>query len=151
MAIAQNYQILLAGRVLTGTGAAMLSVVVPKIVFDQVPPESLASLMGGVLAGYPLGFALALLSLPLLGSWRLAMGLCALVCAVAFVATSAIITRSAASGATSASGFRLASRAAAPLLLCRAPIGQCPAPSPPRSPNQSGWSITAATSAAQFG
>ena len=117
MAIAQNYQILLAGRVLTGTGAAMLSVVVPKIVFDQVPPERLAGLMGGVLAGYPLGFALALLSLPLLGSWRLAMGLCALVCAVAFVAASAIITRSAVSGATSASGFRLAPGTAAPLLL----------------------------------
>jgi MFS family permease len=70
MAIAPNYQILLAGRVLSGTGAAMLSVVIPKIVFDQVPPERLAGLMGGVLAGYPLGFALALLFLPLLGSWR---------------------------------------------------------------------------------
>ena len=55
MAIGQNYQILLARRVLTGTGAAMLSVVVPKIVFDQVPPARLAALMGGVLAGYPLG------------------------------------------------------------------------------------------------
>jgi hypothetical protein len=44
---------------------------------------------------------LALLSLPLLGSWRLAMGLCALVRAVVFVAASAITTRSAESGATS--------------------------------------------------
>jgi predicted MFS family arabinose efflux permease len=117
MAIAQNYQILLAGRVLAGTGAAMLSVVIPKIVFDQVPPEKLTILMGGVLAGYPLGFALALLFLPLLDSWRLAMSLCALVCAVAFVAASAIITRSAVSGATSAGGFRLAPGTVAPLLL----------------------------------
>jgi predicted MFS family arabinose efflux permease len=117
MAIAQNYPILLAGRVLSGTGAPMLSVVVPKIVFDQVPPERLTSLMGGVLAGYPLGFAFALLFLPLLGSWRFAMGLCALICAVAFVAASATITRSAASGTTSASGFRLARGTAAPLLL----------------------------------
>ena len=58
LAIAQNYQVLLAGRVVSGTGAAMLSVVVPKIVFDQVPPDRLTGLMGGVLAGYPLGFAL---------------------------------------------------------------------------------------------
>lgn len=117
MAIAQNYPILLAGRVLSGTGAAMLSVVVPKIVFDQVPPERLTSLMGGVLAGYPLGFAFALLFLPLLVSWRLAMSLCALVCAVAFVAASAIVTHSAVSGATSAGGFRLAPGTAGPLLL----------------------------------
>jgi cyanate permease len=73
--------------------------------------------MGGVLAGYPLGFALALLFLPLLDSWRLAMGLCALVCSVAFVASSAIITRSAVSGATSAGGFRLAPGTSGPLLL----------------------------------
>src|SRR5262249_22310832 len=58
MAVAQNYQVLLVGRVLSGTGAALLSVVTPKIVFDQVPPERLTGLMGGVLAGYPLGFAL---------------------------------------------------------------------------------------------
>jgi predicted MFS family arabinose efflux permease len=116
-AFAQNYQVLLAGRVVAGSGAAMLSVVVPKIVFDQVPPERLTGLMGGVLAGYPLGFALALLFLPLFGSWRLAMGVCALVCAVACVAASAIITRSAVSGATSAGGFRLAPGTAGPLLL----------------------------------
>ncbi len=95
----------------------MLSVVVPKIVFDQVPPGRLTGLMGGVLAGYPLGFALALLFLPLLGAWRLAMGVCALLCAVAFVAASAIITRSAVSRTTSASGFRLAPGTVAPLLL----------------------------------
>ena len=117
MAIAQNYQVLLAARVVSGTGAAMLSVVVPKIVFDQVPPDRLTGLMGGVLAGYPLGFALALLFLPRLGSWRLAMGVCALVCAVAFVAASATIKHSAVVGATSARGFRLAPRTAAPLLL----------------------------------
>jgi predicted MFS family arabinose efflux permease len=117
MAIAQDYQLLLAGRVLSGTGAALLSVVTPKIVFDQVPPERLAGLMGGVLAGYPLGFALALLFLPLLDSWRLAMGLCVVVCAVAFVAAFAIITRSAVSGATAAGGFRLAPGTAGPLLL----------------------------------
>jgi predicted MFS family arabinose efflux permease len=76
MAMAQNYPILLAGRVLSGTGAAMLSVAGPKIVFDQVPPERLTSLLGGVLAGYPLGFAFSLSFLPLLNSWRLAMGLC---------------------------------------------------------------------------
>jgi cyanate permease len=73
--------------------------------------------MGGVLAGYPLGFAMALLFLPLLGSWRLAMGTCVLVCAVALVAASGSITRSAVLGTTSASGFRLAPGTAAPLLL----------------------------------
>jgi predicted MFS family arabinose efflux permease len=117
MAIAPNYPILLAGRTVAGTGAAMLSVVVPKIVFDQVPPERQTTLMGGVLAGYPLGFAFALLFLPLLGSWRLAMGLCALICALAFVAASATITRSAVSGAASAGSFRLAPGTAGPLLL----------------------------------
>ena len=45
------------------------------------------------------------------------MGVCALVCAVAFVAASATIKRSAVAGATFASGFRLAPGTAAPLLL----------------------------------
>ncbi len=117
MAIASDYQILLAGRVLSGAGGAMLTVALPKIVFDQVPPERLTSLMGGVLAGYPLGIASALLFLPLLGSWRWAMGVCALVCAAVFVAASATITRSAVAGATSAGGFRLARETVAPLLL----------------------------------
>jgi predicted MFS family arabinose efflux permease len=121
MAIAPSTPILLAGRVLSGTGAALLSVVTPKIVFDQVPPERLTIVMGGVIAGYPLGFAFALLFLPLLDSWRLAMGLCAVVCAVAFVAAFAVIKhsipRSAASGAGAGGGFRLAPGTAVPLVL----------------------------------
>jgi predicted MFS family arabinose efflux permease len=116
MAMAPNYSLLLAGRVASGTGAAMLSVVGPKLVFDQVPPDRLPGLMGGVLAGYPLGFALALLFLPLLDSWRRAMGVCALLCAVALAASFVTITPSL-SGATATRGFRLAPRTVTPLLL----------------------------------
>jgi predicted MFS family arabinose efflux permease len=117
MAIAPNYRVLLADRVLSGTGSALLSVVVPKIVFDQVPPERQTTLMGSVLAGYPLGFGFALLFLPLLDSWRLAMGLCGLICAMAFVAATGTLARPAKSGATSTAGFRLAPGTAGPLLL----------------------------------
>jgi hypothetical protein len=46
------------------------------------------------------------------------MGICALVCAVAFVVASAVITGSAVSGATSAGGFWLAP---GPLDRCRWP------------------------------
>jgi MFS family permease len=46
MAVSPSYDALLAGRLLSGTGGAMLPVALPKNMLNHVPPATLPSLMG---------------------------------------------------------------------------------------------------------
>lgn len=55
---------LFSGRLLSGAGAVVLNVVLARIVAERFPPEELVAVMGGFVASWPLGIALALLSLP---------------------------------------------------------------------------------------
>jgi predicted MFS family arabinose efflux permease len=51
MVIASGYPILLAGRILSGTGAALLSVELLKLMMDHISPERRTGLMGTFVAG----------------------------------------------------------------------------------------------------
>lgn len=55
--------LLFAGRILSGAGAVVLNVVLAKVVADHFA-DRLAAAMGGLVASWPLGIALALVSLP---------------------------------------------------------------------------------------
>jgi predicted MFS family arabinose efflux permease len=91
MAVAAGYPMLLAGRVVSGTGYCLLQVVQTKLVLDYVPRERLTNLMGTYIAGYALGCALGPSVLPLLGGWQMAMAASAGLAAVALIASAAMV------------------------------------------------------------
>ncbi|NRB00818.1 MAG: MFS transporter [Rhodobacteraceae bacterium] len=66
------------GRILAGSGAILLNVLVTKIVADLFPPERLPTAMGILISSWPIGLALALAVLPMLegaAGLRIAMAL----------------------------------------------------------------------------
>jgi MFS family permease len=58
--------ILLMGRVLSGTGAVLLNVLLTKMVADWFGEREIVTAMGILIVSWPLGIALAMLSLPTL-------------------------------------------------------------------------------------
>ncbi|MCB4825397.1 hypothetical protein, partial [Roseicella aerolata] len=85
----------LVARLVSGAGAALLSVVLSAMVMARFAGPALAPAMGGFLAAYPFGIALTLLTLPALAvtamSWRVAMLAAAAGCAFVLVATPFIL------------------------------------------------------------
>src|SRR5262249_17466529 len=116
MTAAPDYPFLLVGRVIAGSGTALMSVVVSKLVLDQVPPALMATLMGTFIAGFGMGFALGQSLLPLLGGWRTAMGACATLCVLSLAAAALTVPRTP-SSVGAAQEFRLLPGTLVPLLL----------------------------------
>lgn len=93
--VAPSWPLVLAGRVIAGTGGALLLVAVLKIGTETVPAEKLGLSMGLFAAGLPVGTGLAfnLLRLPAqTGGWRmslLAAGIVVLTTALVFEAVGA--------------------------------------------------------------
>lgn len=79
-----------AGRLVTGTGAILLTVVASKQVLDWFSGRELATAMGMFVAGFPVGVGLALFALGPLATaehWRWAFAATAFVCAVSWAAS----------------------------------------------------------------
>jgi predicted MFS family arabinose efflux permease len=86
MAVAPGFTLALTGRVLSGTGSVLLVVAAPKMTMDLFAGPRLPAAMGALMSAYPLGITLALIGMPLLGDWRLAMGVGAGLCVLALLA-----------------------------------------------------------------
>jgi len=68
--------LLTLGRVLSGSGAVFLNVLIPKMTSDTFEGREVVTALGLVITSWPLGIALALVTLPPLAamaSWRAAM------------------------------------------------------------------------------
>jgi MFS family permease len=79
-----------AGRLVTGTGAILITVVASKQVLDWFSGKELATAMGMFIAGFPVGVGLALFTLGPLATaehWRWAFAATAVVCAVSWAAS----------------------------------------------------------------
>ena len=61
--VGRSPELLFAGRILSGAGAVILNVVLAKVVAERFA-EQLVAVMGGFVASWPLGVALALVTLP---------------------------------------------------------------------------------------
>jgi MFS family permease len=92
MGLADNVITLNVGRVLSGTGAVVLNVLLAKMVTDWFEDRELVVAMGVLISSWPLGIALALVVLPELAqalSWPAAMHLPAVLCAAALLLVAA--------------------------------------------------------------
>jgi cyanate permease len=87
MAVTDNVWLLAGGRIISGTGAVFLNVLVTKMVTDWFAGAEIASAFGILVVSWPLGIALALVLLPLLAAafgWQAAMIAPAAISALAF-------------------------------------------------------------------
>jgi predicted MFS family arabinose efflux permease len=76
MASSDNAAVLTAGRILSGCGAVFLNVLVTKMVTDWFQGREIVTALGVLVSSWPLGIAVALLSIPALAavsSWRSGM------------------------------------------------------------------------------
>lgn len=76
MGAADNYIMLIAGRIVSGTGAVFLNVLVTKMVTDWFQGRAMATAFGFLVTSWPLGIAIALIVLPAMTdatSWQAAM------------------------------------------------------------------------------
>lgn len=86
LAASDGFSLALGGRVLSGTGGALLTIAGAKMVLDRFTGASVALAMGLMLMAWPFGIGLALITLPLLGdAWRAGLWLSAAFCGMAFV------------------------------------------------------------------
>lgn len=80
MALGGSYSAVVAGRLLSGSGAILLNVLVTKMVADWFAERDLVTAMAILVSSWPLGIGLALVTLPSLAeamSWQAAMALTA--------------------------------------------------------------------------
>jgi len=87
-AMSTEYGIALAGRVVSGAGAALLNVLLAKMVADWFSDRELATAMGILVVSWPvgIGLALALLGpLSVASSWSFALGIAGWVCLAALL------------------------------------------------------------------
>jgi MFS family permease len=81
-----NWPALVSGRVLSGVGAVLLNVLLTKMVADWFAPREMPLAMGVLILSWPLGIALAMVTLPsitILTGWQipfLATGAVAILC-----------------------------------------------------------------------
>jgi MFS family permease len=68
MALAPSWPLQIAGRLAAGAGAVMMSVVLTKMVTDWFSGQEIATAMAIFINSWPVGIALSLLLLPLLGT-----------------------------------------------------------------------------------
>ena len=86
LALSTRYEVMFSGRLLSGLGAVLLNVLATKMVTDWFDEQRLASAMGVLISSWPLGIAIALLSMnPLEAAFGLQSALLVAVagCAVA--------------------------------------------------------------------
>ncbi len=101
LALAPGFGIALAGRLVAGTGGALLTIAGAKMVLDRFSGASVALAMGLMLMAWPFGIGLALLVLPMLGQdWRSGLWLSAGFCALAFLAVGLAVRGAGPSAAT---------------------------------------------------
>jgi MFS family permease len=68
MALSAGWELQLAGRLLAGTGGVLLNVLMSKMVTDWFAGKEIGTAMAVFLNSWPLGIALALVVLPLVGT-----------------------------------------------------------------------------------
>jgi MFS family permease len=92
MAVSENVTLFTAGRLISGTGAVFLNVLVTKMVSDWFEGEEIATALGVLVSSWPLGIAIALLAVPPLaaGSWPAGMWMAAGLSCVAFLIVLAV-------------------------------------------------------------
>src|SRR5262245_3379401 len=76
MATTENFALLSAGRIISGTGAVFLNVMVTKMVTDWFPSDKTAVALSILIASWPIGIAIALVLLPAVAkvtSWQAAI------------------------------------------------------------------------------
>ena len=116
---AETYAIALTGRIVAGTGAVLLNVLLVKMVADWFADRELATAMSFLVVSWPLGIGLALVvlgPLSLATSWGLAIQVTAWVCVVA-LGSVALVYRRPASADKLDSTRRLASHLTRPQLV----------------------------------
>jgi MFS family permease len=69
LAISEVYEVMFVGRLVSGLGAVLLNVLVTKMVTDWFAEHRIATAMGVLISSWPLGIAIALLTLSPLESW----------------------------------------------------------------------------------
>lgn len=86
LSLSETYEILLGGRLVAGLGAVLLNVLVTKMVTDWFAGHRITTAMGVLISSWPLGIALALLSMAPLQQalgLQMAFAIPTLVCALA--------------------------------------------------------------------
>jgi MFS family permease len=81
MAQSGSYSMAVAGRLLSGSGAILLNVLVTKMVADWFEERGIVTAMAILVSSWPLGIGLALITLPSLAeatSWEVVMALTAI-------------------------------------------------------------------------
>lgn len=63
LALADTYEFMFTGRLISGTGAVLLNVLVTKMVTDWFAEYRIATAMGVLISSWPLGIAIALLTM----------------------------------------------------------------------------------------
>lgn len=128
LGLAPGFGTALAFRLLSGTGAVALSIVVTKLAMDRFQDEQLGTAMGVLLGAWPLGIAGASLLLPYAVAgfgWRAVMLGTAAACAgfMVLAAMAVPATRRAASGGPRMGGLVVAAVAAAGMIWVLANAG----------------------------
>jgi predicted MFS family arabinose efflux permease len=73
LALSENYEVMVIGRLVSGTGAVLLNVLVTKMVTDWFAGQHIVLAMGILVSSWPFGIALALLTMaPLAEAYGLA-------------------------------------------------------------------------------
>ncbi|MFZ4407068.1 MAG: MFS transporter [Paracraurococcus sp.] len=84
LALAPDFGLALVGRLVAGSGSALLTIACAKRVLDRFAGPALAPAMGVMLSAWPIGIAAALLLMPLAGdAWRTGLLGSAALCALA--------------------------------------------------------------------
>lgn len=102
---AAEYWTALAGRIVSGTGAVLLNVLLAKMVADWFSDGHLATAMGILVVSWPVGIGLALVVLGPLAigaSWAIALHMSAGACVAAFVMMAALYRKPSAPAARAA-------------------------------------------------
>lgn len=105
LALSNAYEYMLAGRLFSGIGAVLLNVLVTKMVTDWFAEHRLASAMGVLISSWPLGIAIALLTMnPIVAAIGLEMAFLVpvAVCAIAVLLLATMYRDPPGSGATAA-------------------------------------------------
>lgn len=95
LAMSQVYQIMFVGRLMAGTGAVLLNVLVTKMVTDWFAGHRIVSAMGFLIASWPLGISIALMTMAPLTEvlgLELAFAIPAAVCALALLLVALVYT-----------------------------------------------------------
>ncbi len=95
LAISDVYEVMFTGRLVSGTGAVLLNVLVTKMVTDWFAGHRIVTAMGILISSWPLGIAIALLTMGPLAevaglTWAFAIPVAA--CALALLLVAAVYT-----------------------------------------------------------